>query len=1531
MSTLCAYENYLRDRYVLGQSVHYAAGANSPKPKSYDREGNEYVWSDEAGDYVRQVGGPGGGRTIRLSEVEKAEIDPTKKDDNPTPPNEQVNTDSAQHGSNVVPAVDEPKNEQADLPPKRKNIGINSFGRYAPTRRDVEDFLRLGKAALEGKSAAVAKGIKRYLQGAGIIDSGLGLTPLGQMLKEDRLRAAPYALINLVYNDPQIRWFYEKYGDGEYHRFEEVYHDLVDAGYSKNVAKELVAGYKKFVSDPALDVFPVGRLDDKKTFQIESAAPFVAPEHIVYALHSFADKFLNDFPYLNLSKLNKHPLSPFNVFQADKENAKSLLFGASAKYPNLISATFTHDLEKIGLGHEDIDVDDVFRELTSDTETEKTDETTKDPEESGPQLNVSGLGLPGKSDVSLKPDVTENKDAAYFIRRDLEATPKDATDSRQLQDNQHIQDDNGRSKENRGAESSKNQDVSQATRHTTEPLPELKGSKSQVEQANKIRDRVYNWALYTSYFDKGAWMEYNSAEKDFYDLARENSDLYADEALRRFFSENDSARFWIDNEKDIRNVLHLYLRRAVPNILKEGWRPTQENREDVDRRRREAKKLLDTKWDDPNTYRKKALPQFEEAKKVRRVAEQASGIDSREEALKTAKQLKSLAYYAATKGDIETVTICRDVVANLNKKFGQGEYDQLQEWEEMLGRTHTRASNNAEKKRAKEERERKRAAKEPVKNERGSSEPTQEQPAKPRPERWTPLKSKMNDDDRRVVENTRKRLNYGLSELAWRLGNAKEKGDVQRVKQLVATAANHYLEQARRAYRSHGGTEALAAFDEALGGDGLTVGQLRDRIVDKFRKIARMEANDLFKFAGERLDEFESFADADSEPIANKEIHLNSIRDKNGKWEDLDDKDSEVAVEDGKPTTLFPDEHFGRRMGSERGLADAVRRALKSMTRKGEYRDSFENGAEYAVPKYNIDTSTRMGRFLAHGYKDSLDGKPVSRDDYSEQRYQELLKKFPTDRESRKLSDLFNSNNREVNKLIKENEDEYKQSENKSGVVQRVVDGIRDLLSRRRQNGSVETPSSESLRNGTAGEVLETGGTDRPSDGGDGRNLASVIAEEAQKSDIPESRVREELDAPRQPKISPDSQKAVQSLRNLIQRVYDHDGLAERIKSRATDAFGDALSVSGETGFESTGEHDKHLFKLADELDKAKKKLEKAQERFDKKPDSEKLERAVDKAEDAANEIEDRLAQAVDEFVQLHGGKSKVKRPASVAKKETPASTSTPHGNEKPDWLEALESQEELKPVSRGKYNPNAKPYSWKEKRPETEDELREYWREHVDGGEDEEVSFGSDGERVSVGEQSGDAPMTPDELRRFAQLRHGRELRKSLGLSEHFSEKELKGLQEPSEKRGRGRPTKTLSEATQRVAQEAQKSEVPQEQVQERIAEALGTPSDTSKQKSSRRPQKTFDPDSIKDDVEKAIQIRDADRSQLSVESIDSIMSIAQKVSDEYGVDGLKDFMRLIDVVPIARSIKKLQKELRDFLEDYSLNRYKATVIREG
>lgn len=1443
MSTLCTYENYLRDRYVLGQSVHYTAGSNSPKPKSYDREGNEYTWSDEAGDYVRQVGGPGGGRTIRLSEVEKAESEQAAST---TPPNEQVNADSGQHGAEKKPRdgnVDGVKLSSNEFSPRNSLYKV----RY-PSTRDGVDYTEgllydsvIGEAPTNdriGLSDSDWKNLVNLGIQTGVLDSKGKYTPLAQALASNDKNAKGIAWINLAYNNPAVKWFLTNFDDGMPHKKSEIVGRLTESGVSPSKASAIFSSLKSFFSVPEdSPLLPrVGYVTSDGSLKysgLQSIDDY--PGVVVYAISKAFENGRSGrvSPLLTRGQVkvsvsdDKTSVAPLGLLTVvrdlyDVDDVQKILSGFSIKHDDVLTTTFTHGNDQIDFKAPNNKV------LERILGFRKRDDSTSNPE-ARQHFDDSGLGLPGKSDVALKPGVAENKDAAYFVRRDLEATPKSETEERveevdevsEIPSSEAPQRDDDATLERKAKEAlGKGEPLrKKATRLRSKAKDAaLKGRKEEAAGLRKQADEIEAEAR--KYIDEatnaGVELKNRRAEASQQPVPETKEPIKKPEVPNSSVPDQQPepvAETVADGSKGVDETgATVPPKEGNENII--DFRPDYEKfLKDINSRLqvpggnkrvlRRLKKGVEETLKKDLTFQRSSSNHFyrlykNDLKFTQALLNMAASFQGKM-ALETSQaNLPKKRASILSEGHHNALNTLREIVKaggieGYSKEFGEsiaiGDVEKYlhQVSKELTPKAFSVFASNLgiefKSRKAKERVEelldlfRKPRIDSAVENKPSLQNP----PAKPRPERWTPLKSKMNDDDRRVIENTRKRLNYGLSELAWRLGNAKEKGDVQRVKQLVATAANHYLEQARRAYRSHGGTEALAAFDEALGGDGLTVGQLRDRVVDKFRKIAQMEANDLFKFAGERLDEFESFAETDREPIANKKIYLNSIRDKNGKWEDLDNKDSEVVVEDGKPTTLFPDEYFGRRMGSERGLADAVRRALKSMTRKGEYRDSFENGAEYAVPKYNIGTSTRMGRFLAHGYKDSLDGMPVSRDDYSEQRYQELLEKFPTDRESRRLNNLFNSNNREVNKLIKENEDEYKKSENKSKVVQRVVDGIRDLLSGGQQNGSAEAPPSENLRSRATGEVLETGGADRPSDGGDGRNLASVIAEETKKSDIPESRVREELDAPRQ------------------------------------------------------------------------------------------------------------------------------------------SSTSTPQEEEKPDWLVALESQEDLKPVSKGEYNPNAKPYSWKANFPETEDELREYWREHVDGGEDEEVSFGSDGERISVGEQSGDAPMTPDELRRFAQLRHGRELRKSLGLSEHFSEKELKELQEPSEKRGRGRPSKKTAGA----------EPLGKDVIQDRIAEALGIPSDTSKRKSSRRPKKNFDPDSIKDDVEKAVSIRDADRSQLSAESIDSMTRIAQSVSKKYGVDGLRDFMRRIDVVPLAKSRPKLLQELKDFLEDYRLNRYKATVIR--
>ena len=86
-----------------------------------------------------------------------------------------------------------------------------------------------------------------------------------------------------------------------------------------------------------------------------------------------------------------------------------------------------------------------------------------------------------------------------------------------------------------------------------------------------------------------------------------------------------------------------------------------------------------------------------------------------------------------------------------------------------------------------------------------------------------------------------------------------------------------------------------------------------------------------------------------------------------------------------------------------------------------------------------------------------------------------------------------------------------------------------------------------------------------------------------------------------------------------------------------------------------------------------------------------------------------------------------------------------------------------------------------------------------------------------------------------------------------------------------------------------------------------------------------------IAPEIAAALELRDQTRRELAPETIAQIMLVAERVKTTRKTPGLALFMRGLDVVPTAKSAAALIKELRNFLEDYALNRFKATQIRES
>lgn len=86
-----------------------------------------------------------------------------------------------------------------------------------------------------------------------------------------------------------------------------------------------------------------------------------------------------------------------------------------------------------------------------------------------------------------------------------------------------------------------------------------------------------------------------------------------------------------------------------------------------------------------------------------------------------------------------------------------------------------------------------------------------------------------------------------------------------------------------------------------------------------------------------------------------------------------------------------------------------------------------------------------------------------------------------------------------------------------------------------------------------------------------------------------------------------------------------------------------------------------------------------------------------------------------------------------------------------------------------------------------------------------------------------------------------------------------------------------------------------------------------------------------IEPDIQAALELRDQTRRELAPETIDQIILVAERVKTAYKTPGLELFMRGLDVVPTAKSAAAMIKELRRFLEEFALNRFKATQIRES
>lgn len=250
---------------------------------------------------------------------------------------------------------------------------LNTFSNHAPKTEWLKEFFKRQTDFLENNTLGrVQKPFyKRFLKDAGLVvkNEATAFAELGILLSWDTEAFLGLILINLVANNPQLDWYVREMDIGRVYRRSELEDSLTANGQSKDNISSIINAFKRLTETPFGTTLHFGYVTDAGDL-VRTKCSVTDPRVVLYGLFKFAEK-CNDFKEFNLATLlndsiDRDGVSPTRIFGLDREDMTPLLLGLSAKYPEYITASFTHDLEKITLA-EDKTSSDVLELFKGDT------------------------------------------------------------------------------------------------------------------------------------------------------------------------------------------------------------------------------------------------------------------------------------------------------------------------------------------------------------------------------------------------------------------------------------------------------------------------------------------------------------------------------------------------------------------------------------------------------------------------------------------------------------------------------------------------------------------------------------------------------------------------------------------------------------------------------------------------------------------------------------------------------------------------------------------------------------------------------------------------------------------------------------------------------------------------------------------------------------------------------------------------------------------------------------------------------------
>lgn len=236
---------------------------------------------------------------------------------------------------------------------------LNSFADHAPKSEWLQSFFELKEAFFSEHTLGpmMFDMFRRFLKDASLNEKN-HFTSFAELISQigwETDTAQGLILINLVAENPQMEWYVGNFDVGRSYARQMVEDMLAAVDVKPKDAKSIAKSFKRLVETPLGASLHWGFVTEDGDL-VRTKCSVSDPRVVLYSLFKFAEK-CNDFKEFTLATLlnesiERDGISPTRIFGLDRDDMTPLLLGLSAKYPEFITASFTHDLEKITLAED---------------------------------------------------------------------------------------------------------------------------------------------------------------------------------------------------------------------------------------------------------------------------------------------------------------------------------------------------------------------------------------------------------------------------------------------------------------------------------------------------------------------------------------------------------------------------------------------------------------------------------------------------------------------------------------------------------------------------------------------------------------------------------------------------------------------------------------------------------------------------------------------------------------------------------------------------------------------------------------------------------------------------------------------------------------------------------------------------------------------------------------------------------------------------------------------------------------------------